>query len=207
MSVSKAVELNLDEKIPYFRIGKMRIPVEFEERTGVGLKTDLFARALGHKKTIRGLTALDLTAGLGRDSFHLVTLGYEVTSVERHPQICKALSHAMLALDEPKRFTIVNAEAREFLRNCDKFDIIYFDPMFPEKKKSASPGKESQLLQALAIGDSVEGEQEILELALLKARKRVVVKRPKQAPPIREAPMVQSGKSIRYDVYFPGDKT
>lgn len=207
MSDSKAVELILTEKIPYFRIGKMRIPVEFEERTGVGLKTDLFARALGHKKTLRGLTALDLTAGLGRDSFHLVTLGYDVTSIERHSEICKALKHAMLALEASKRFQVVNAEAREFLRTCEMFDIIYFDPMFPEKKKSASPGKESQLLQALAVGDSVADEQEILDLALAKARKRVVVKRPKQAPAIREPALVQSGKSIRYDVYFPGDNT
>lgn len=197
------VELITDEDIPYFRIGKMRIPVQFEERSGVGLKTDLFARALGYKKTQEPMTALDLTAGLGRDSFHLVTLGYDVTAIERHPLICKALNHAMLQLPEELGFNIVNAEAKEFLEICDMFDVIYFDPMFPEKKKSAAPGKESQLLQALAIGDSVEDENEILELALKKARKRVIVKRPKPAHSIGAPSLVQSGKSIRYDVYFP----
>lgn len=201
------VQLITDEEIPYFQIGKMRIPVQFEERSGVGLKTDLFARALGFKKTQDRMTALDLTAGLGRDSFHLVTLGYDVTAIERHPLICKALNHAMLQLPEDWQFNIVNAEAREFLEICDSFDIIYFDPMFPEKKKSAAPGKESQLLQALAIGDSVEDELDILELALKKARKRVIVKRPKPAHSIGTPSFVQTGKSIRYDVYFPAVST
>lgn len=74
-------------------------------------------------------------------------------------------------------------------------DIIYFDPMFPTRKKTASVKKNMQILHSLllqdertATNDDVcnkdEEESRLLQLAYQVTRSRVVVKRPIHAPSI-----------------------
>ncbi len=85
--------------------------------------------------------------------------------------------------------------------------MIYLDPMFPEKKKSAKSGKESILLKCLAAQTTEDEEGRLLDVALQVA-KRVVVKRPRLAPTLKSSskkflrPTMQyEGKAVRYDVY------
>lgn len=182
---------------------KYSFPLEFKKRPRIGLKEDRLAKAIGIKKNL-GLNVLDLTAGLGRDAFHLACLGAKVIALEKEAMIFKAISSQ--PLPEYINLKFLNEEATSYLRELSEKnlpDVIYFDPMFPEKKKTALPSKESRLLQKLAPLNSTEELVEILNLSLKKSKKRVVVKRPHYAGSVIESPHhVIEGKSVRYDVYM-----
>lgn len=81
-------------------------------------------------------------------------------------------------------------------------DVIYLDPMYPDRKKSASVKKNMQILQSLLGKD--EDTEELLNIALKVAKKRVVVKRPKGADNLSIVkPTYQvSSKKTRYDIYI-----
>ena len=160
-----------------------------------------------------GLEIVDATAGLGRDSFVLADLGARVTLLERHPVLFALLrdglerglqsSDAWVA-DVCSRMQLYRAEATLWLTpGCA--DVVYLDPMFPARRKSARVKKEMWLFQQLleqAAGPLVE-EQGLLEAALAAARRRVVVKRPAKAPPLEDrVPGFDiPGKTVRFDVY------
>ncbi len=80
-------------------------------------------------------------------------------------------------------------------------DVIYLDPMYPHKKKSALVKKEMRVFQTLVGAD--EDADALLCPALSLAAKRVVVKRPQYADFLAgHAPTMQiSTKKNRFDVY------
>lgn len=80
-------------------------------------------------------------------------------------------------------------------------DVVYLDPMFPARTKSARVKKEMALLQSL-VGDDAD-VADVLVMALDTARYRVVVKRPNRAPPLSgpKPTFCLTGKTIRFDVY------
>ena len=88
------------------------------------------------------------------------------------------------------------------LPNNKKPDVIYLDPMYPTRTKSALGKKELRILRQIVGEDLDAGE--LLQVALKTARKRVVVKRPRLAPPIPgpEPNLVFKGKTSRFDVYL-----
>lgn len=179
--------------------GVVRVPIEFRSRHRLGLRSDLLARALGKKRSF----VLDLTAGLGRDSLHLAEISQEVIALERNSQLALALQNAWQKSGRTENLTFLNRDAREFLSQTGrKADVIFYDPMFPQKKKSALAGKESQLLQMMNPVSEPEEEKEILALARSHAVERVVVKRAREAPSVDHPDVVFTGKSIRYDVYL-----
>jgi 16S rRNA (guanine1516-N2)-methyltransferase len=79
--------------------------------------------------------------------------------------------------------------------------VIYLDPMFPHRDKSALVKKEMRLFRPL-VGDDQDAPA-LLQAALALASHRVVVKRPRKAPIIDGAKPSHSleGKSSRYDIY------
>jgi len=78
-------------------------------------------------------------------------------------------------------------------------DVVYLDPMFSSKRKTAER-KPLQFLRCI-VGEDQTGEQ-LLQLALKVARKRVVVKRPSKAAPLGQPPVCSHhGTGVRYDVY------
>ena len=81
-------------------------------------------------------------------------------------------------------------------------DVIYLDPMFPARDKSAAVKKEMALFQLLLEGHEDAGLG-LLPWALGCDPSRVVVKRPLRAPPLedREPSHRIIGKAVRYDVY------
>lgn len=183
-----------------------------------GGKGQLIAKAVGVKSK-ETLTVLDVTAGLGRDAFVLALLGCNVWMCERSPVI-----HALLAdgLHRAKKapwfqalsLTLIAEDSIALLEKLSQVsqcksdtdipqpDVIYCDPMFPDKTKSALVKKEMRVLRAV-VGDDLDANV-ILEKALLVAKKRVVVKRAKLAPTLtdRIPDLVFKGKSSRFDVYF-----
>ena len=174
---------------------------------------ELLGRAVGVGKK-SPLQVLDATAGLGRDGFVLADLGCDVTLCEREPVVLELLRAGIAAAtaeDDPwlagvmQRMRLSTGDARqtkppELLGT----DVIYLDPMFPQRDKSAAVKKDMALLQLLF--DGMAGGQDADDLLLWAMQQdvaRVVVKRPARAPNLAlQAPShCISGKAVRYDVY------
>lgn len=162
-----------------------------------------------HKE--RALLVLDATAGLGRDGFTLAALGAQVTLAERNPTLATLLTDAReRALADPAtaqaaaRTEVICLDARKLMGAPPRFDVIYLDPMYPDRGKTALAKKEMQLLRELTGGDAdADGL-----LAAANARRRVVVKRPRSAPPLagREPSLALSGTQARFDIYLAGSE-
>jgi 16S rRNA (guanine1516-N2)-methyltransferase len=157
-------------------------------------------------------TVVDATAGLGRDAFILASLGCRVTLVERSAVVSALLADGLerASADSDigrwigERMCLVHADAVSWMNALaeDEFpDVVYLDPMFPHRQKSALVKKEMRLFQKLLGFDEAEGA--LLQAAQRIARKRVVVKRPDYAPHLADrAPTMQiKGKKHRFDVY------
>lgn len=154
---------------------------------------------------------LDTTAGLGRDSFLLASLGCRMTMLERNSVIYALLQNAMdnASLNEELkeiigRMTLINKDSIEFLRaNREHFDAIYIDPMFPKSKKSRLVKKDMQIFREI-VGDDLDSS-ELLNLSLKQKASRVVVKRMINSEYINNLkPNFEiKGTTTRFDVYIP----
>jgi len=199
----------------------LAISVDFAEgkaqhrRLHGGGKGQDIAKAIGLHK-ISEPTVLDLTAGMGGDAFVLASLGATLTMLERN-----SIVHALLkdALDRAKlkddaelqdilsRLSLTKQNATDYLNQLNESDypdVIYLDPMFPSRSKSAQVKKEMQFFHDIVGAD--EDSENVFLLALTKAKKRIVVKRPRLAEKLTESvqPAFEiTGKSTRYDVYLP----
>ena len=179
-------------------------------------KQEMLVRAVGFKPD-NVPDVLDATGGLGRDSFILAAAGCRVQVFEQHPVIAALLAdglqHALAhseTSDIARRIRLINGDSVTALQNMQqigqKVDVVYLDPMFPGRRKSALVKKELQMLQMLATEDQ-SGEQ-LMKAAFGAATKRVVVKRPVKAPCLGDRSPSHSltGKTIRFDVYIIPDK-
>ena len=132
------------------------------------------------------------------------SLGYKVLMVERSPIVLALLKDDLEpeVADIVHRLSIVNADSAEHVLSAKpNVDVIYMDPMYPEKKKKASAKKEMKSLQSL-VGPDMDSEK-LLDAALKNAKQRVVVKRPAKAPTIKGVQPNSEIKSpnTRYDIY------
>lgn len=188
----------------------------FARRLAEG-KRGLLGRAVGLAKGERP-AVLDATAGLGRDAMLLAAVGAQVIAFERDPVVHALLADGLarlragddpLALAARERLELRRGDARAALEGVEGAgpEVILLDPMFPERG-SALAKKEAQLLQALLGEGADAAEDAALFAAALAARpRRIVVKRPRHAPPIVPDPEPVhrfEGKSVRYDLYLPG---
>ena len=169
----------------------------------------MIAKAIGRQPGVRP-TVLDATAGLGRDAFVLACLGCALTLIERHPLIAALLEDGLLRAQADPEIGAVAAEMRLIRGDAIEVmgawqdeppQVVYLDPMFPQREKSAQVKKEMRLFRPLAGDD--EDAPALLEAALALAINRVVVKRPRKAPAIAGTPpgYVLEGKSSRFDIY------
>jgi 16S rRNA (guanine1516-N2)-methyltransferase len=173
-----------------------------------GGKGEAIAKACGLNKK-RDLTVLDATAGLGRDAFVLASLGAKVTLVERNPAVAALLFDGLrraAAINElnwlGERMQLLHSSALEALQQHGAVDVVYLDPMFPPRDKTALVKKEMRAFHDV-VGSDIDADA-LLEPALKLAQKRVVVKRPGYAGFLAEkAPtMSVTGKNNRFDVYI-----
>ena len=156
-------------------------------------------------------TAVDATAGLGEDSLLLAAAGFSVTLCERDATIAALLADALERaagvpeLAEPVgRMRLVEGDSIELLASLDtQPDLVFLDPMFPEKRSHAATNKKLQLFQMLER--PCEDEAALLQAALDARPRKVVVKRPLKGPNLAGAKPSSSlaGKVVRYDVYVP----
>ena len=181
-------------------------------------KSELLLKAIGAQKNLR---VLDCTAGLGVDAYLMAAYGCHVTMLEQSPVLGLMLREALIrALLDPdasvvaKRMWLQQTNAVDFLNSyCPKtkddsagfvhsFDVIYIDPMFPPRSKSAEVKGGMQILQKF-IGKT-DNVRSLLEKAVATGIKRVVIKRPLRGGDIEGfKPSHQlKAKASRFDVYF-----
>ncbi len=179
------------------------------------LRPDRLARELLVRAArVRGAespTVVDATAGLGEDSLLLAAAGFTVTMFERDSAIAALLRDALeRAADEPQlagiveRMTLVEGDSVAGLRELSvPPDVVFLDPMFPERTKSAAVKKKFQLLHHLER--PCEDEEGLLAAALSARPRKVVVKRPPKGPWLAGVKPSHSlaGKAVRYDVIVP----
>jgi 16S rRNA (guanine1516-N2)-methyltransferase len=173
-----------------------------------GGKSQMLAKAIGLKK-YKNPYILDATAGLGRDAFVLACLGCKVDMIERNPLVHALLENGIeRALNDEEvhdiaeRMMLINSDSFKYIENLDKQpDIIYLDPMFPDRDKSALVKKEMRIFKELLGSD--EDSDKLLETSLTKAKYRVVVKRPRKSPNLmnKEPNYKMEGKANRFDIY------
>lgn len=183
----------------------------FGHRRTMPLRQEALVRAVGFRGV--PIEVIDATAGLGRDAMVLAAAGCSVVAIERH-----AVTHALLAdgleraARDPvlapvieERLTLLHDDAAKYLAaRVTPPDVVYLDPMFPGRTGSAVAKKELRLLGLLAADD--EDADALFAAALASGAARIVVKRPRLAPPLEApgAPPVTSrllGRSSRFDVY------
>jgi 16S rRNA (guanine1516-N2)-methyltransferase len=178
--------------------------------TRAAQSTQLLLKACNNKQ--RSIDKiLDVTAGWGVDSYILARHGHKVTMLEQNQLVYAivACSLELLAADAnagvtANRMNIENTDANRYLHGLAgdrEYDCIYLDPMFRAHKSGAKPAKEMQILQAITANVDID---DCFEAALLKAGKRVVVKRAAKAPPLNQLKpdLVYRAKSIRFDIYL-----
>jgi len=105
------------------------------------------------------------------------------------------------------RMTLYIGDAATFLEALsDRPDVVYLDPMYPHTNKSALQKKEMRLFRMLVGAD--DDAPHLLDVARRTALRRVVVKRPANAPFLAGAkPDAKvASKNTRFDLYLSGRK-
>ncbi|MCL1151266.1 class I SAM-dependent methyltransferase [Shewanella ulleungensis] len=171
------------------------------------------AKAVGLKQGVTP-TVVDGTAGLGRDAFVLASLGCKVIMVERHPVVAALLEDGLRRAYEDAEIggwmqelmslfhgSSLTALANAACTSDTEIDVVYLDPMYPHREKSALVKKEMRVFQTL-VGADLDADG-LLAPAMALASKRVVVKRPDYAEDLDgiKPSMVLAQKKNRFDVY------
>jgi len=176
-----------------------------------GGRGEAVAKAVGIKGSYLP-DVVDATAGLGRDAFVLAALGCHVRMLERNPVVAALLDDGLQRGYQDaeiggwlrERLTLLHASSLTALAELSpKPQVVYLDPMYPHKQKSALVKKEMRVFQGLVgADDDADG---LLEPARRLAIKRIVVKRPDYAPPMADVPAqaAVTTKSHRFDIYTP----
>ena len=183
------------------------------------LQQELLVKA-ARTKGIEHPWAIDATAGFGEDSLLLAAAGFAVDLYEQDRVIAALLQDALdRAADDP---ALADAVARMRLHAGEDSiaglhqtaasieqgelaapDVVYLDPMFPERTKSAAVKKKFQLLHHLE--QPCADEETLVQAALAVHPRKVVIKRPVKGPLLAGMkPSYQlAGKAVRYDVLVP----
>src|SRR5574344_2288511 len=158
----------------------------------------------------------DATAGLGRESLILQSAGAQVYMFERNPIIWLLLNSAINKAQNEKAFVSTLKHGLPVLTQLGSIktqlekgntipapDVIYYDPMFPSRTKSALVKKDMRVFHELIGAD--EDTLEYANYLCTVAKHHVVVKRPSNEEPlnlnIRRSSFVD-GKACRFDCYY-----
>lgn len=177
-------------------------------RYGGGRGQDL-AKAMGFRAS-RTPMVVDATAGLGRDSFLLASLGAQVTLIERseimHELLVRGMKRAASEGGQFReiisRMTLISGDALDLLPQLAA-DAILIDPMHPVRKNAALVKQELRQVRELVGPDNDAAD--LVRLAIEHARNRVVLKWPAKAAPIEGIKKCSHqiiGRSTRYDVFM-----
>ncbi|MGI6108196.1 MAG: class I SAM-dependent methyltransferase [Lachnospiraceae bacterium] len=174
------------------------------------LMSELVVRAVKIRGAEKPLTVLDATAGFAEDSFLLAACGFTVRMYEKDGTIAALLSDALRRASEnaelreiSARMTLTCGDSIGAMRQLgpeNAPDVIYLDPMFPERQKSGLVKKKFQLLHYLEKPE--EDGDALLSAALSAHPRKIVIKRPLKGPYLGgvRPSYTKPGKAIRYDM-------
>ena len=159
--------------------------------------------------------AIDATAGFGEDALLLAAAGFHVQLFEHDPVIAALLADGLArAAADPQLSPIasrmrltcgdsVQALTARASMDVAKPDVVYLDPMFPARQKSAAVKKKFQLLHHLEA--PCTDEEGLLRTAIACGPRKVVIKRPAKGPYLAGIKPSYSidGKAVRYDCIVP----
>lgn len=176
-----------------------------------GGRGEAVAKAVGIKGSYVP-SVVDATAGLGRDAYVLASVGCHVRMLERHPVVAALLDDGLQrGYADPEiggwlqeRLTLLHASSIDALKDLSPApEVVYLDPMYPHKQKSALVKKEMRVFQSL-VGADLDADALLVPARAL-ATKRIVVKRPDYAPPLADVPAhaATTTKNHRFDIYTP----
>ena len=138
-------------------------------------KKDIFSKLF----PIKNSTLLDCTAGYGRDSYILRSMGFNVTMIENSPIISLLLNDALKKL-KLSDFIMYHGNSYDYLSHSEKYyDYIYIDFMFDKLKKNSLSSKNDETLKLVSFIEN--NKNELIKLAIKKSNIRVVVKEPKHS--------------------------
>ena len=191
------------------------------------LKIDFVTGAVGHRLRFGGGRGQDLakamglrggktpmivdaTAGLGRDSFLLASLGAQVILIERSEKMHALLVDGMNRAENEGgefreiigRMSLMKGDAKDLIPELSG-ETILIDPMHPPRQKSALVKQE--LRQVREIVGTDDDAPDLVRIALAHAQNRVVLKWPAKADPIdglKACTHQILGKTTRYDVFM-----
>jgi 16S rRNA (guanine1516-N2)-methyltransferase len=183
-------------------------PILHRLKYGKGRGQNL-AKAVGMKFN-KNRTIIDATAGLGYDAFILASLGANVTLIERsekiHGLLKDGISEAMLYGGEISkivdRMNLLFGDSKDILPSISP-EVILIDTMYKDRKKSALVKNNMRLVREVVGSDP--DYIDLINVALNCASKRVVIKQPRYAEPLKDIKACSHqilGKTIRYDVYI-----
>ena len=104
--------------------------------------------------------------------------------------------------DIAQRMEVQNSDSIGYMSGITESpDVVFLDPMFPERQKSSLVKKKLQLIQQFERPCSNEGE--LFDAAMSCGPKKVIIKRPVKGPFLdgRKPLYSITGKVIRYDCY------
>ena len=183
--------------------------LDMDVRSPAGRRLDApLLRAAGIRKgEPRRPHVIDATAGLGEDTWLLAAHGCRVDAVERDPVIHALLADGLrrAAEAEPKiagRIQLHLGDATAFLTER-RAEVVVLDPMFPAQRKAAER-KPMRVLRLCLGGTPDTDPQALFDAAASTATRRVIVKRPRHAPPLVTSPApahAHTGRGFRFDLY------
>ena len=212
MEKAQDVHLRKDENGVYREGAGMVLRVAYaellERLKPSRLSGELLVRAAKLKSGPALPVAIDATAGLGEDALLLAAAGFDVLLFEHDPIIAALLKDAVRRARETPalscaagRMHVFEEDSVAALGRMDKApDLVYLDPMFPERRKSAAVKKKFQLLQRLEAPQ--EDAQALLQAAIAAGPQKIVIKRPLKGPSLGDVKPSHSvrGKAVRFDV-------
>tara|TARA_B110000444_G_scaffold249611_1_gene274931 strand:+ start:120 stop:839 length:720 start_codon:yes stop_codon:yes gene_type:complete len=159
-------------------------------------KKDIFHKLFPKKNSI----LLDCTAGYGRDSYILRSMGFNVTMVENSPIMSLLLNNALKRL-KLSNFVMYHGNAYDYLHHTEKtYEYIYIDFMFNKLKNNSLSSKNDEILKLISFHDL--NKNNLIGLAIKKSTGRVVVKEPKHSLSniIKPEYMIKT-KILNYNIY------
>ena len=181
------------------------------------------SRRARHERLVRacGLTragheadrVLDGTGGLGTDAWLLASAGARVRVMEQHPVLRALLENGLSRAGEEHpevaaRIRVEHGDSRVVLATPEQvrgIDVLYLDPMYPERRKAALGDRRLRLVAALLAADGIAGDDAagLVDAGLASGIGRVVLKRPARVRVSASRPPGHSleGRSTRFDVW------
>ncbi len=181
---------------------------QLESRASDSLAQQNLIKALGVKKNPRP-TVLDGMAGLGKDAYLMAMAGCRVHMSEKSKIVYSLLRDGLERLQQFSFEALgqgsLTLEFGDFLDTRpedQQYDVVYLDPMYQSANRKSKAKRDIERLQRL-LGKE-DNENSLLAHGLLLAKRRVIVKRAKNAPLFasRKPDFSYKGSSARFDVYL-----